>query len=340
MRAVSPALPEQEATDEALMGDLAAGRQEALGPLYARYAPLVFNLAALSLDRAAAEDVVQDVFLAVWRKADTFDPRRGAFRPWVLQVAHLRIVNELRRRGRRPQVVADPDGERLAGLPDPDPEPAEAAWREYRRAAVQAAVESLPPPQRQALGLAFFEELTHEQVAALLHLPLGTAKTRIRAGLQKLRGHLAPLVVGVFLLGGVTALGVRYQQDLVALQRHERALRLVTTSDAQDLWLGPAPGMPEATHGHYRWRPSVDLALVNLTAFPPAGTGETYQVWVRQRGAWRSLGTAQPGTDGSALLIVEDPALAAPPDAVQVTREPTRGSAAPTGPVVVGWSDR
>jgi RNA polymerase sigma-70 factor (ECF subfamily) len=255
----------------------------------------------------------------------------------VLQVAHLRIVNELRRRGRRPELVADPDGERLAGLLDPDPEPAEAAWREYRRAAVQAAVGALPPPQRQALGLAFFEELTHEQVAALLRLPLGTAKTRIRAGLQRLRVHLAPLVVGVLLVGGLAGLGVRYHEGQVALQRHERALRLVTTSDAHDLWLGPAPGVLEATHGHYRWRPGVDLALVNLTAFPPAPPDATYQVWVRQQGTWRSLGTAQPGADGSALLIVEDSALTAPPEAVQVTREPSRGSAAPTGPVVVGW---
>jgi RNA polymerase sigma-70 factor (ECF subfamily) len=332
--------PDQPASDEALMRDLADGRQEALGPLYARYAPLVFNLAALSLDRAAAEDVVQDVFLAVWRKADTFDPQRGAFRPWVLQVAHLRIVNELRRRGRRPQLVADPDGERLTGLLDPDPEPAEAVWREYRRAAVQAAVEALPPTQQQALGLAFFEELTHEQVAALLHLPLGTAKTRIRAGLQKLRVHLAPLVVGALLLGGLTVLGWRAYEGHVALQRHERALRLVTTSDAQDLRLEPAPGVPQATHGHYRWRPGIDLALVNLTALPPAAAGEAYQIWVRQQGTWRALGTAQPAADGSALLIAEDPALAAAPEAVRVTREPTRGSPAPAGPVIVAWPER
>src|SRR5436190_22935391 len=164
--------PNREPSDEELMRRLAAGRQEALARLHGRYAPLIFNLAAQTLDRAAAEEIAQDVFVTVWRKAATFDPARGAFRPWVLRIAHVRILNELRRRGRRPQVAPDPDGLRLAALPDPGPEPAEATWREYRRATVQEAVQALPPPQRQALSLAFFEDLTHEQVAGFLGLPL------------------------------------------------------------------------------------------------------------------------------------------------------------------------
>src|SRR5947209_646393 len=110
--------PYHDLSDEELMAHLAAGRQEALAPLHSRYASLIFNLAAQTLDRAAAEEIAQDVFLVVWRKANTFDPARGAFRPWVLRIAHLRIINELRRRGRRPQVAPDPDGLRLVALPD------------------------------------------------------------------------------------------------------------------------------------------------------------------------------------------------------------------------------
>jgi RNA polymerase sigma-70 factor (ECF subfamily) len=72
--------PEANLNDEDLMGQLAAGRQEALGPLHGRYAALVFNLAAQTIDRATAEEIVQDVFVAVWRKAATFDPARGTFR--------------------------------------------------------------------------------------------------------------------------------------------------------------------------------------------------------------------------------------------------------------------
>lgn len=141
--------------DEELVLRLAAGRQEALGPLYDRYAPFIFSLAVQSLDRGAAEEIVQDVFLAVWRRADTFDPARGAFRPWILQVAHRRIANELRRRSRRPRLEPDPGGVRLAAVPDATPEPAEAVWHEHRRLAVRSAVEALPRPQREALGLAF-----------------------------------------------------------------------------------------------------------------------------------------------------------------------------------------
>src|SRR5438270_2591151 len=105
MGVADPPPAEQDLGDEELMGQLAAGRQEALGPLHGRYAPLIFGLAAQTLDRAAAEEIVQEVFLAVWRKAATFDPARGTFRAWVLRIAHLRVINELRRRGRRPQAA-------------------------------------------------------------------------------------------------------------------------------------------------------------------------------------------------------------------------------------------
>src|SRR5690348_7679937 len=99
--------PMDDLPDEELMRELAAGREEALAPLHRRYAALVFNLAAQSLDRSAAEEIVQDVFVAVWKSATTYDPARGPVRPWLLQIAHLRVLNELRRRGRRPTTVPD-----------------------------------------------------------------------------------------------------------------------------------------------------------------------------------------------------------------------------------------
>jgi RNA polymerase sigma factor (sigma-70 family) len=182
-------------SDEDLMGQLAAGRPEALGPLHDRYAALVCGLAARSLDQAVAEEISQDVFLAVWRHAEAFDPTRGSFRAWVVRIARTRVLNELRRRGRRPRSTSSPDtGDDQ--FPDPAPGPAEAVWREHRRAAVRSAVEALPPRQRMALSLAFLEDLTHEQVAACLNLPLGTTKSRIRAGINSLRTRLAPLATG------------------------------------------------------------------------------------------------------------------------------------------------
>ena len=113
---------EKDVSDESLMSDLASGHQDAVGLLYARYAPTILGMAAQALGRPAAEDVVQDVFLSVWKGARTYDPARGPVRPWLLQIAHFRIANELRRRSRRPQIEPDPEGERLAGLADPSPD--------------------------------------------------------------------------------------------------------------------------------------------------------------------------------------------------------------------------
>jgi RNA polymerase sigma-70 factor (ECF subfamily) len=340
MRTFRPGPSIQETGDEELMLQLAAGRQEALGPLYSRYAQLIFNLVAQSLDRAAAEDIVQDVFLAVWRGAGTFDPERGAFRPWVLQIAHYRILNELRRRSRQPRPEPDPDGIRLASLPDHEPDPGEAAWREYRRSALHSAFEELPQPQRQALGLAFFEELTHEQVAAALEVPLGTAKTRIRSGLLKLRGKLAPLVAAAALAGLLAAMGVRYQAEQLSLQREERALVLLTASDTQTFRLTALPGVPEETHGNYRGRPGATTAVLTFSNFPLAPAGQVYQAWVLHNGTWTSLGMAQPDANGSARLIAEGPDLTTLPEAVQVTLEPAGGSQAPSGPTVIAWPGR
>ena len=326
-------------SDEQLMREVAAGRDEAMGPLHRRYAGLVYGLAARSLDPAAAEEIAQDVFLAVWQKAGTYDPERGPVRPWLLQITHLRVINELRRRGRRPQLAPDPDGVQLGAIADGAPLPDEEAWRDFRRGAVRAAVAELPPPQREALSLAFFDDLTHEQVAAFLGVPLGTTKTRIRTGMQRLRVTLLPVVAAVTmaLAGGLAALGIRFQQQQVALQRQDRALGVVASSDATVVRLTAGPGVNAATHSTYRTRPGADLAIMTFTDFAPVPGGQAYQAWARHDGAWQSLGIVPPldGT-GHALVIVDQPGAKAP-EALKVTLEPAGGSAAPTGPVVVAW---
>jgi RNA polymerase sigma factor (sigma-70 family) len=300
---------DDETTDEELMARLAAGQQEPLSLLYARHAA-------------------------------TFDPRLGSFHAWALQIARYRVLNELRQRRRAPREVEDPEGVVLERLPDERPEPAEAAWRAYRASALEAALEALPPPQRVALGLAFFEELTHEQVASVLNVPLGTAKSRIRAGLHQLRGKLAGVVAAVALAGTLTALGLRYVDEQHYQQREERALVLLTASDTQVFRATAAPGVSEETHGTYRSRAGATTAVMTLSNFPLAPRGETYQAWVRHGGSWTSLGTAQPDANGSARLIAEVPELATPPEAVEVTLEPSGGSAQPSGPMVVVWPGR
>ena len=326
--------------DAELMRRVADGSGEALGELHRRFARSVFRIAAQSLDRAAAEDLVQDVFLAVWRNAGRFDPARGTVRAWILQIAHFRLLNELRRRSRHPQDHPQDGSDEtlLDRVASSGTGPAEAASRRRRRDVIEAALGQLTPPQREALGLVFLDDLTHEQAAAELGLPLGTAKTRIRTGLQKLRATLAPQAAALVALCLLAVLGVRWLSDRATLDRYDRALAMVTSSDSVNLRLAPAPETPEATHARYRGRPAAGIAIMTFSSFPPAETGRTYQAWVRHGSVWTSLGTVEPDANGGARLIAEDARLAAPPDGVQVTIEPTAGSRTPTGRVVVEWA--
>jgi RNA polymerase sigma-70 factor (ECF subfamily) len=256
-----------------------------------------------------------------------------------MQIAHFRILNELRGRSRRPKLTADPEGEQLAELADPDPGPSAAVWSEYRRSAVRRALEVLPPAHRQALGLAFFDELTHEQVADVLQLRLGTAKTRIRSGLLKLREQLVPLMtaLSLVLLAGVVALLHHQGVDEDAIALEERALDVVTSSDVKPIRLEASPDFPAETHATYRSRPGTPLAVLSLSKLPPAPAGRVYQAWLWFEGAWLPLGAAVPDADGKARIISQGAALVAPAEALQVTLEPAPGSSAPSGPLVIAW---
>jgi len=329
-----------ESSDESCMRALSRRQPEGLQPLFSRYAPLVFHIASESLGPAAAEDIVQDIFLTVWRKAETFDPRRGAFRPWLMQITHHRILNELRTRSRRPLIDAEAEADEVERLPDARSEPAEAAWQAYRRGAVRAAIQRLPPTQRQALSLAFFEELTHDQVAAALNLPVGTVKARIRAGLGKLRYILAPLGVAAVAIAVLAGYGLRVHAQRMLSQRNDRALSMATMSDVTILHVPAAPGVTGGTHGSYRFRPQSDIGVLALHEFPAAPAGRTYQGWAFSKGNWISMGTATPDSEGDALLVAETPALATPPEALKVTLEPAGGSRQPAGPTVIIWEGK
>jgi len=185
----------ERVADEVLVSRLAAGCQAALDPLQERYASVLTSLASRQLDRPSAEEIVQDVFLMVWQHAQNFDANRGEFRPWMFQIARRRILNELRRRRSRPQLHADTEGGLLDGLADDGPGVPEQVASDERRSAVRCALQVLSPAQREAVAMAFLQELTHEEVANVLRVPLGTIKTRIRSGLSRLRAELAALAV-------------------------------------------------------------------------------------------------------------------------------------------------
>jgi RNA polymerase sigma-70 factor (ECF subfamily) len=178
------AAPESEREMAAL---LRRGEASAIEGLYARYGRLAFGLAFRILgDGGAAEDVVQEAFLALWRNALRFDAERGSLRAWLLAIVRNRAVDQLR--GRRTalensvEMVAAPRAEEMEAW--------EAMSLELERKQVREALASLPQEQRQSLELAYFEGLSHSEIATRMEVPLGTVKGRMRLGLEKVRSFL------------------------------------------------------------------------------------------------------------------------------------------------------
>ena len=162
----------------------------ALEALYDRYGRPAYSLARRILaDEALAQDVVQEVFLSLWRDAERFDARRGTVATYLLSMTHHRAVDAVRREEHlRRRRTSD---ELLELRPDPGPGVEAEVEAADRRAEVRAALRDLPPAQRDALALAYFGGYTQREVASLVGVPLGTVKTRMAAGMRKLRDALA-----------------------------------------------------------------------------------------------------------------------------------------------------
>ena len=177
------------AEDREAVARMIDGDQNGLAALYDRHGRFVYSLALrIVRDQADAEDVTQDVFVQVWRQADRFDPARGSVVGWILTITRARAIDVLRRRGTRPASVGD-----VTTFDTSDDTPGQdmqIVWAQRTRE-VRTAVESLPLLQRLAVELAFFDGLTHAQIAEQLDVPLGTVKTRVRHGLLRLRDRLA-----------------------------------------------------------------------------------------------------------------------------------------------------
>jgi RNA polymerase sigma-70 factor, ECF subfamily len=171
---------EPSSADAALIARLRSGEPDAMAELYDRYSPLVYAVALRVLaDTAAAEDVLQEVFMQLWRHPASFDARRGNLGPWLAVIARHRAIDMLRKR--RPQT----DLEDVVIAIDADLEG--KADRARAAEKVRAALHEMPDNQRKALEMAFFEGMTHTEIAAQTGEPLGTVKTRIRAALIALR---------------------------------------------------------------------------------------------------------------------------------------------------------
>lgn len=169
------------------------GDQASVTALYDRYGGAAYGLAfRITNDGSLAEDVVQEAFVSVWKQCGRFDGSRGQVRSWLLTIVHHKAIDVVRRRTNRPE-RALPDG--ADDFVAHQPQPEALAELSHDAAAVREAVASIPEDQRKTVLMAYFEGLTHVEIAERMQVPLGTVKSRLRIGLEKMRDYLRPRVL-------------------------------------------------------------------------------------------------------------------------------------------------
>ena len=193
-------------TDAELMARVVAGDEQAFAAVYDRHAQALYGTAMRFLrDPGAAEDVVQETYLAVWTRSESYSSEAGSLIGWLLTIARHRAIDRIRAQSRQPAVVrltpaasddTENDIERLFALGRPvafsdgADEPADSAERGWVRAVVRTAIAEMPEPERRALELAYDDDLTQAEIAERLGWPIGTVKTRTRRALLRLRAML------------------------------------------------------------------------------------------------------------------------------------------------------
>lgn len=183
--------PADPAADAELLDRIRAGDRTAVDDLYERFRRPAFALARrILVDESLAEDVLQEVFLSVWRDPSAYDGARGTFSSWLLSVVHHKAVDAVRREEsqRRRQNLAEEDLalEEAGAARDVE----EEAWTRVVAHQVRSALQVLSQPQREALTLAYYGGYTQREVAALTGAPLGTVKTRMLVGMRRLKAEL------------------------------------------------------------------------------------------------------------------------------------------------------
>lgn len=181
----------QQLEDTALINLIAQRNEAALGELYDRYHRLVYSIAINVAGRPEdAEEITLDIFARVWEKADTYQSERAKVTTWLTRMARNRAIDVLRREGVRPMKHSI-SWAQVSPVPAADSDrPEQAAQLAMEKERVRAAIASLPEAQQEALALAYFSGYSHSEIAHELDIPLGTAKARIRLGMQKLRALL------------------------------------------------------------------------------------------------------------------------------------------------------
>lgn len=189
-------LAADEQSDEALILAIAGGAVWAMEPLYQRYSRILYSMAyRMVSDHQIAEDLIQEAFLSVWRRAISYSPQSGAVRSWLISIVHHRTIDYLRSVRRR-SVMKEATWEEVeqddrAAVPDVWDE----AWRSIQSSQVRAALMDIPTEQRMVIELAYFQGWTHTEIAEGCLIPLGTVKARMRLGLKHLKRGLEKMGV-------------------------------------------------------------------------------------------------------------------------------------------------
>lgn len=170
--------------ETALVERITRRDRQAFTALYDRYAARVYGLALRIVgDEMSAEEITQDVFMRLWKRSEAYQPERGRFSTWLLTITRNLALDYLRRQNRTPDFSTESPPEDLwRTIGDSSNHPSESRWQ-----TLYFALQSLPMEQRQTIELAFYQGMSHRQIAEYLKLPLGTVKTRLRLGMEKLR---------------------------------------------------------------------------------------------------------------------------------------------------------
>jgi RNA polymerase sigma-70 factor (ECF subfamily) len=180
--------PSEEFSDEMLIHAIAGGAVWAMEPLYQRYSRILYSLAyRMVADHQIAEDLLQDAFLAVWRRATSYSSQSGAVRSWLISILHHRTIDYLRGVRRRAILKEATWEEVERDERTAFPDVWEEAWKSVRSSQVREALMKLPIQQRMLIELAYFQGWTHSEIAQGCQIPLGTVKARMRLGLAHLR---------------------------------------------------------------------------------------------------------------------------------------------------------
>ena len=178
----------KELSDEALIQAIAGGAVWAMEPLYQRYSRILYSLVyRMVADHQIAEDILQETFLAVWRRATSYSPQSGAVRSWLVSIVHHRTIDYLRTVRRRSTMKQATWEEVELDERTAFPDVWDEAWRSVQSAQVRAALKNIPTEQRMVIELAYFSGWTHSEIAEGCQMPLGTVKARMRLGLSHLK---------------------------------------------------------------------------------------------------------------------------------------------------------